>query len=117
MKTILFLLLSVVGSPKDYITVEKIEYNHVYDDQTKERKFSQVILKKWMTLPDSVGYRVIDFNVIDNPLIVRRNGGYYISYLTVAGEEKRFFTKLYREYSSYYDEEFEDRKFLPQELR
>ena len=109
--------MSAISSPKDYVVVEKIEYNHVYDDQTKQRKFSQIILKKWMVLSDSTGYRVIKFNVIENPLVLRKNGGFEVSYLTAAGEECKYFTKSYREYSSYYDEEFEDRKFLPQELR
>lgn len=117
MKIILFLLLSVISGPKDYVVVENIEYNHVYDENTKELRFSQIIIKKWMVLPDSIGYRVSSFNVIKECLILRKNGGREISYQSSDGKEHRYFTKSFREYSSYYDAEHEDRKFLPQELR
>jgi hypothetical protein len=111
------LIVTIPQKTPDYTTVDKVELNHFYNDRTGKLQLSQIIVRKWMRLPESVGYRVVKYDLVENPLILRKNGGYLITYVTNSGVDVRLFTKVFRVINSNYDIEIKDRELLPEKDR
>jgi hypothetical protein len=121
MKILIMLLLMILttktNQTPDYVTVDKVELNHFYNERTSKLQFSQIIVRKWLKLPESVGYRVIKYDLVENPLILRKNGGYLITYVNSSGVEVRYFTKIFRIINSNFDIELKDRELFPEKDR
>jgi hypothetical protein len=107
---------SLGNKPKE---AEKIELNHVYSADTQRYNLSQILIRRRMVLPDSVGYRVVRYYCVpkDSVRIYPHKNGKVICFYDNNGEYHRYLTSNYLEYDSNYDAEVKDRKFLHEDDR
>jgi hypothetical protein len=119
MKILILLLMMVIPQLEtDTKNAERVELNHVYNNDGNHR-LSQILIRKWMVLPDSVGYRIIKYHVVkqDGVLVFPHKNSKIISFYDRNGESHRYLTNSYSEYDSNYDVEVKDRDFLPEDDR
>lgn len=120
MKILILLLMMIIPNLEtDTKLARKIELNHVYNAKSKNHVLSQVLIRRWIVLGDSVGYRIVKYHVVneDAVSIYPYKKGKMICFYDKHGVYHRYLTDDYSEYKSNYDVEVKDRKLLPEHDR
>ena len=120
MKIMILLLMMIIPQLEaDTKYVRKIELNHVYNKISGNYVLSQILIRRWMVLSDSVGYRIVKFHVVDEEAVsvYPHKEGKIICFYDKHEVYHRYLTNDYLEYKSNYDVEVKDRELLHEDDR